>query len=363
MTLAWRIAGLAGLVLALTGCGPRMEKVEVEIGYKGRARLNPFLAAWRLLESREWTVEERHGLTVLPTSGEVIVVSAESDQGGLAAQELAAWIEAGGHVVYLLAGAERFAPELDWEPKTDEETAKTGKGPVSRDENLKSPKPKEEMVEEEEAPSFPLLDEFELRVAPRGMLTRSCVIGKRTLSIEMPVGLGVKVPQARRQLPGVIRSAGRGPAGVASLPFGKGRLAVLGDARIWRNRHIGKADHATLFWEVMHLHGKATGAWFLSDTRISFFGLLWSNGWMPLTGLGIFIRILAVAEYSQVWSFAAGSGPRIAGLLWPLGSGGSLSLEPGGSGKFGDSHPAEHSSAVVPPSRGADGRAASVPPG
>ena len=301
MRAFWRINFLWILAaIAMTGC-QKMEPVEVDTGYRGKARINPFLAAWRLLESRDWIVEERHGLSLLPETDRVIVLSAENDRGALTAEDLAFWIEEGGHVVYLLSGTDRFDDELDKalppaKPGPSERPA------PRRNENRKEPiplhrpdiaaiapaEPTEEEAEpdEEEELTYPLLDVLGLEVGPRRSPTRSCRFGRTRLVLEMPEGMGVEVPQ---KSPGLLRSEDRGPVGVISLPIGEGRITVLGDGRIWRNRQIGNADHAALFWELMRLHGRPTGAWFLSDTQISFFVLLWTHGWMAVTGLGIFV--------------------------------------------------------------------------
>jgi hypothetical protein len=287
--------------IAMTGC-QKMEPVEVDTGYRGKARINPFLAAWRLLESRDWIVEERHGLSLLPETDRVIVLSAENDRGALTAEDLAFWIEEGGHVVYLLSGTDRFDDELDKALPPAEPGPSERPAPRRRNENRKEPiplhrpdiaatapaEPSEDGTEtdEEEELTYPLLDVLGLEVGPRTAPTRSCRFGRTRLVLEMPEGMGVEVPQTS---PGLLRSEDRGPVGVISLPIGEGRITVLGDGRIWRNRQIGNADHAALFWELMRLHGRPTGAWFLSDTQISFFVLLWTHGWMAVTGMGIFV--------------------------------------------------------------------------
>ncbi len=266
-----RLAALVFLCAVGAGCEGEVEEIVVEEGYRGRARVNPFLAAWRLLESRDWRVEERHGLAVLPPSDHVVVLSAGSDENVLAAEELAAWVREGGHAVYLLSGFERFADELDSDPEGQETN------PASKEDEDEDEAEDEESGEEEGAdgPVYPLLKSLNLQVVPRPQATRFCQIGDKRLKIEMPPGVGIEGP--------------KGVAGVSSLPIENGRLTILGDAQIWRNRHIGKHQHATLFWEVMELHGRPIGAWFLSDTEISFFALLWSHGWMPLMGLALFV--------------------------------------------------------------------------
>ena len=293
---------IAVLAVAMSGC-QKMEKVEVDAGYRGLAKLNPFLAAWRLLESRDWVVEERHGFSVLPSQTQVVVLAGESDASPLIAEQLSDWIRGGGHVVYLLAGTNRFDRMLDVDPEL--KTAPTGprKPPSRPDENRKDPIPihrpdvavaekpeSEPAMEDAEDPTlYPLLTLMGLHVDQRPDATRSCLVGKRRFYLEMPAGAGIRMTKRLRNAPEVIRSDDHGVAGVISVPVGQGRLTVLGDGRIWRNRHIGEADHAALFWELMRLHGAPVGALFFNDIQISFFTLLWEHGWMALTGLATFV--------------------------------------------------------------------------
>jgi hypothetical protein len=297
---------LAGVAVVLAGgCAPQGREVVIEEGYRGRARFNPFLAGWRLLEGNGWAVEERHGLAELPEGDVVLVLAAQSDQGEGAADDLAAWIEGGGHLVYLLAGADRY--QDDWARRSESERGRSertaGDGAEgspaaspdsvsgAREENSLKAEPGVE--EEGEVAAYPVLDRLGFRVRPRTEFTRACSVGGRALALEMPPGVGVRGPREWRwqRDAGVVRSEERGPAGVLSVPVGEGRLTVIGDAKPWRNRFVGEQDHAELFWRIVTLHGEPEGAWFLSHTRISFFALLWEYGWMPLVALGVWIAL------------------------------------------------------------------------
>jgi hypothetical protein len=279
MRAVWLIFLAAGC-LALAGCG-QFEKVEVEEGYRGAARRKPFLAASRLLESRGWEVEDRYSLGVLPSKDRVIILSPQSVPDELVSDSMLEWIRAGGHAFYLMDGFEAGGEA----PFAEASSGETN----DEDEDEETETDGEPAVDPDESQMHPLLRSLDLSVGSRVNATELCEVSGLRLALRMRGGLGVQVPAKLLGQPFVVRSADTGPVGVLSFPVHRGRLTILADASIWQNRQIGKLQHASLFWNLMQLHGKPVGAWFLRDARISFFGLLWHYGWMPLTGLGLFV--------------------------------------------------------------------------
>lgn len=259
------LAMAGGLLLAFPGF-PGYHEVVIETGYRGEARRKPFLAAWRLLESRGWEVEERHGLSSLPGHDRVMVVTAGNEWRRSQRDAVADWVRAGGHLVYLMAGFEPYGFEA-------EAGMEDAGGELER-------------IGKE---AHPVLEKFGVRPVLRRNRTGECRIRGMRLEIGMPPGRGVEGPEAILGAPGVVRSEETGGAGVLSFPVDKGRLTVLGDARVWRNLEIGTMRHATLFWELIRLHGEPGGVWVVEGSDLSFSGLLWSRGWMPLSAFGLFV--------------------------------------------------------------------------
>ncbi|MGI9243784.1 MAG: hypothetical protein ACR2RV_23505, partial [Verrucomicrobiales bacterium] len=105
MILRRHLAILALASVLLAGCGD-YEEVTYEIGYKGEARFNPFLAASRLLERFDLDAERSSGITRLPDpqAAKTIVLPAGSVPSFGSADRLRRWVEGGGHLIYLASG-------------------------------------------------------------------------------------------------------------------------------------------------------------------------------------------------------------------------------------------------------------------
>ena len=108
---------LGGLLVCLCGCGN--EVVEVEIGYKGKARVNPWLAAERFAQRYEFDVESLAAWRAPTADDAVWFVPASILNNASFIRRVEEWVEAGGHLVVLMehAGAESsdwrsFEPEL-----------------------------------------------------------------------------------------------------------------------------------------------------------------------------------------------------------------------------------------------------------
>jgi hypothetical protein len=111
---SWRRwLGMAMACLFLTACDQsKTEVVEREIGYRGKARQNPFLAAERLMEGMSHEVKRIQSFSELPKRDATVITPVQSfvTYGD---RELAlAWVKRGGHLIVMLAGAEQW--QDDW---------------------------------------------------------------------------------------------------------------------------------------------------------------------------------------------------------------------------------------------------------
>lgn len=232
-----------------------------EVGHKGRARVNPYLAAERFLEDYGYRVrndpgwpdlDEPLGMVVLPAS----ILSAD---GYIEALE--SWIEWGGHAVITLEHGEGYINDWDGGRRggawNDRETAdafdawmkRLGYGVESEDldASFKSPK----------AGEFVRLKgrRYEVWMESRSRITTQGGKGRTMVSREL----------------------------------GEGRLTLVNDARPFRNRYIGDYDHAELLLTLMELSEYGDEVVFVRNASLSFWSLIWSRAWPAMLVLLLFV--------------------------------------------------------------------------
>lgn len=260
-------------VLFLASCSGHWEEKEIEIGYQGPARWNPFLAAERFLTEMGYETESTIALGELEYAGETLVIPAHAVPAYGIARDLTDWISSGGHLVYLHHGGERFRNDwlTDWEAMVDYDE-----------------------LEDKEAG---LLKELDIKLKEMKSNPESIRLGKDTLAVEIPSKLGFVDPNAPRK-----NKKARKPKPFLTFEYGAGRVTLLSHAFGWRNRNIGEKDHAHLLLRVIELH-PTDAVRLVIGGRTSLWGMLWHYGWMALTGL-----ILVVALW--LWANLVRFGPR-----------------------------------------------------
>jgi len=241
-------AGIAG-VLLLGGCG-NYDEVEREIGHRGAARLNPFLAAERFLAEigRECRVER--GWPQLDRSVGLVFMPAGMLEARGYVDEVRDWVADGGHLVCLFAWSS--SARDDW---------RSGQPPP-------------------QAPSGPLadwIDECGWTMDGEGE-----PVGDQSERWDFMGGeFAIEQVRTRRFMP----AAGDGAArAFVSEYYGDGRLTLVGDARPFRNRYLGEGDHAPLLAGLAAV-SRPGPAVIVLGTGVSFWRLLWANGWTVLIPL------------------------------------------------------------------------------
>lgn len=250
MSRTMTIAAGALMTLVLGGC-KTVEKTET-IGHKGKARLNPYLAAERLLESFGHEVRSRYGWPDFD-EGEVATVivpaSALSAEGYV--RDLAAWVRRMGHAVILLEGGEFYRG--DW-----------------NDSRVMPPEPSDALVAWlEEAGLSIRADDW----SDDARSTEEVTFEGETFDVRME----------SRSHP-VVRGETDGPL-MISAPSGEGRITLVADARPFRNRYIGDHDHAALLVDLVESTPYAGSVAIVRNASLSFWGLLWSRGWAAMVPL------------------------------------------------------------------------------
>ena len=233
---------------ALTGCD--YEEVEREIGYKGQARIDPWLAAGRFLERYGYSVRKQPSWSEPKPGDAVWFVPAEAIGNEAFARTAAKWASRGGHLVVLVEDA--WATDDDWgfshavriEPALRDLLAKAGL----------------------------TLEETERKEVSRDKI----VFEDRAFDAELKSGWQVK-------------QAGGEAESFVSTEYGKGRISVLTDAGPIRNRRLDDKQHAAFLLELIEASPYTGEIVFLRGHTLSLWKLLVEKAWPALIGLGVVI--------------------------------------------------------------------------
>lgn len=269
-------AVLLGMLLFMPCCGRYVER-ERETGHRGEARLNPFLAAERFLaalghqveSSRRWpSPDEADAMLVVPAA----MLGAEGF-----VREAAAWVGGGGHLVCLFAHGDRNTG--DWRLAEDAAT-------------VDLPGPLREWLREEAG--------VEVRTTGlAGSGRRVIVVAGEAFEVTRTGWRRFEGGPGLDGDGGVVRS-------VASWRRGEGRVTLVSDARVFRNRFLGEAENASLLAWLAELSREGATV-FVHGSGVSIWQLLWRHGWPAITGLVGWLGLV-------LWRWTARFGPCDEGL-------------------------------------------------
>ena len=272
--MSFRVLLLICLSFLLASCGEYEER-EREVGYKGIAKVNHLLAAERLANELGLKTSSYAGAPALPPPPQTtLMLPAESLQSEGQLEEITDWILDGGNlVVYLTLKNEHF-----W-----------GIG-ANEDESFQA-----------------FLDYFSLEIESS--------YRREDLEEDGELKLGTQIDSLSYEGGDSYVTDFRSPYLISDLDYeatpakafhsydyGEGTLTVLASAQLFTNEFIGKAEHATLFWEVLS-SGKEDQVWIVYSTRVSFFKLLWEHAAQAVVFLLVTLVLL-------VWWAARGFGPK-----------------------------------------------------
>ena len=259
--------GLLLIALALTACDTT--EVKREIGYKGKARINPWLAAERFAAHdggvvrslAMWTAPEAEdALWFVPAS----VLTNESFT-----RRMESWVDDGGHLVLLVEHANsesndwsRHAPEAELSPALLGMLDNSG---ISLERRAK--------------PVTAETIEFE---------------GK-SYEVDAESDTGVSVADGE---PGVF----------ASVESGDGRISVLTDGRLFRNRWIGDNEHAALLDALLRVTEYEGSIAFLRGSGLSLWGLLGDHLWPVLLALAVLTSLWLWKNFTRFGPLEAADG-------------------------------------------------------
>lgn len=266
MSAIWCRLLLGLLVLFAAGC--EFEEVTKQTGYKGKARLNPWLAAERFAERKGRPVISS-GSWVKPEPGYdtyFVPVGVLNNAGVVASMKR--WILDGGHLVVLLEYS-----DSEWNDWNE-----------FRSSSAEASPPLTEFLKEEGI----ILDHSISNKTSSGEIEFNNHVYQ--VEVESASKISLNDDAAKKDL------------NFASVKVGYGRLSVLTDARIFRSKNIDKAEHAELLAGLLNAISAGGKVVFLRGAGLSIWNLLGEHLWAILVGL-------LVALLFWLWKSFARFGP------------------------------------------------------
>jgi hypothetical protein len=257
--------------LALTACD--YDEVKREIGYKGKARVNPWLAAERFCAPYEGDVRSLATWTPPTFEDAVWVVPAGILGNESFTRQMESWIDGGGHLIVLVDHAN--AETNDWSP-----------------------------------PSATLAPDPALL----GMLERAGI------RLEHPESARDNAKATKIKFQGksfdvdatsdsAVSLRGGKPRVFVSVEQGDGRLTVLTDGRLFRNRWLGEKDHAGLLDALVRSTGHEGNIGFTRGSALTLWKLLGDHLWPVLAGLGVLTLLWLWKNFSRFGPLEAAGTP------------------------------------------------------
>lgn len=235
--------------VALTACD--YTEVERETGYKGKARINPWLAAERFADRMGWEALPVISWTPPEWEDAVWLVPASILNNESFTRRMETWVHEGGHLILIVEHAE--AQTNDW---------------LGHDAPLVL-----------EPALFSLLERAGLVLTEAGGASaEEIVFDGRAFKVDAKSGATVAV-------------SGEKPGVLASAESGDGRITVLTDGRIFRNRWIGENDHAALLNALLEAVENDGRIGFMRGSGLSLWALLREHLWPVLMGLAVLILL------------------------------------------------------------------------
>jgi hypothetical protein len=258
----------AAVILAVANL--KREEREIDVGYQGEARGNPWLAAERFLAAMGLPARRASGLAVLPPRDHMILLALPGHElDGARSERLLDWVEGGGHVIATATGSGTSWADLSTDPLL---TACAVAG-----EPVESGK-QDEVDEDAGIPSaFVRREERQLSVHGE----------RRPLRLLVRTDVCLRPDGEQDTADGPVSDAAEHPV-VATCRLGEGRITVLADLLFATNAELGERDHARLLWRLATLDRSPAGVWLVRrDTGPSLAGLVFGRGLPLAVALGL----------------------------------------------------------------------------
>jgi hypothetical protein len=233
--------------LCLTGC--EYEEVTRETGYKGKARVNPWLAAERLAERMDEEVVSVIAWTEPQPGDSAWMVPASMLSNESFTRRIEEWVRDGGHLILLLEHAD--AETNDWFGRSP---------PPIIEPALKA-----------------MLERARLHLHENAKVSAHKIrFEKETYKVDADSNLAVSKSGGKKSV-------------FATMRLGEGRITVLTDGRIFRNRWIAENDHAALLSALLDASEYEGRVGFMRGAGLSLWSLLREHLTPVLLGLAAWL--------------------------------------------------------------------------
>ncbi|WAC17997.1 hypothetical protein OVA24_12185 [Luteolibacter sp. SL250] len=242
------------LLFALLSAGCEFEEVTRETGYKGKARLNPWLAAERFVERKGHEVRASGSWLKPEWNHSVYFVPVGVLNNAGVVSPMKEWVSNGGHLVLLVEYSD--SEWNDW-------------GHFQRN------------VPELQSPLVEFLKQTGMTIDRAGSGKpdgTEVTFGEQKYKVETSSSASVSTQSVK-------------DGNFASVEYDYGRVTVIPDARIFRNRKIGDQEHAALLSALIESSPMEGTVVFLRGAGISLWRMLARHLWPVLVGLGVALII------------------------------------------------------------------------
>lgn len=283
----------------LTGCDREYVVKERVLGYQGKARKNPYLAAEMYLQEGGLDANSKTGVVHMDRDESLIFAPASTVRSTGDAERVMEWVSQGGHFVLFLQRAEDYWQDVgvgadhdpgDWQDEFDEQLG------------IEKMMDRLELVlvgapEYEERFSIDLgLDENDELISTyegdtddvrRGkVLPEAQLVTVDTGTAKFKLLLG-GTQRVKPNMYGEYVSDWVDEADAHSFysrVYGLGRVTIISDGRLFRNPYLGMEDHAAMLDYLAEESNSGKIIFSLGKVR-SFISMLSEYAWMGMIGL------------------------------------------------------------------------------
>jgi hypothetical protein len=259
------------ILLLFVSCGKegKYEEVEFDLGYKGTARINPYLAAERFLKTGGWEASSSRVWSDFDTETATIIMPGSFLSTKGMGMRVLEWVEEGGMLVVALEGGEGQINDFNrdhWMDLAKEEEYR-GLDHLLDKLGITLEGAEFDTVPVEEGETGGHLEE------PWNVAEVWVAMGDEEydMQIEFEGTTGMRAPQGETW-------DGEEVSRMVTASHGDGKVMVLAHARPFRNAYLARSDHA-IFLELVanwHYGGDVV---FLYGSGSSFKDLIWQHAW------------------------------------------------------------------------------------
>jgi hypothetical protein len=264
-----RLLVMASAALLLNSCD--YKEVEREVGYKGRARVNPWLAAERFSERMGWETRSVISWTAPTWEESAWVLPASVISNESFGRRTEQWVTEGGHLILLVNHAE--GQTSDWTVFHMKPTL--------------------------EPAVFNLLERGGITLKDDGNMQADKIkFQGRTFKVDAEAESSV------------ARNDGK-PGVFVSVRHGEGRMTVLTDGRLFRNRWIGDNDNAALLDALLRADGGSGVVGFMRGSGMSLWTMLRQHLWTVMIGLAVLTVLWLWKNLSRFGPIESAAAPTV----------------------------------------------------